>query len=650
MKTHRPASPILLLAGAAVLATACGRSLPAPGRLEALGQPCRAKQVLAGRVVVDRRDGREWFVLTNDNETQGSELLFIDPATGEGRMIVAPAGAGSWALNEVREDRLVVGTFYDGAFMIFDLNTMAFVKTVKFPGEEYIWNLAVGADGRVYGGTYPGGKLGALDLDTYAVEDLGAPAPPNMYLRTVSATPDGLILCYFGQEKPVSLLFDPATKAFQPAPEALAGMTSGVAWKGLFLAGNKAFKGRDFRPVALPFPVPPAGGGDWAVDTYLTTPETVFLRQGTRSYSFRAGDRALTLVADIDLRGGRLLAGNSKGELLGVRGQDYFVIKPGDTDLSLRPIPVEGRGRPALFLEADEQGRLWGGPHFGQTLFRLDPKTGDIMNTGTVCDAGGEVYDVAFLDGKVYTASYAGGDITVYDPAAAWDQWGLKNPKPLAKVGPEFIRPAAGLVAGPDRKLYSGWMAKYGTYGGALATTDPATGATDLIVNPLGAQAVTGLAVDDRFAYLGTSLAANGLPDKKNEWPKFGMLDLATKEIVFERTFENAVAVRQVAVEAATGLVVLTVGDKLEVFDPAERAFHPAASGLPAATGQALAAPGRGVVFFGSGSSLIAYDPAAGRHEILAEAPRKITNVAVSPAGEIFVSCEEDVYRFAAAK
>jgi len=650
MKKHRPASLILLLAGAAVLATACGRSLPAPGRLEALGQPCRAKQVLAGRVVVDRRDGREWFVLTNDNETQGSELLFIDPATGEGRMIVAPAGAGSWALNEVRGDRLIVGTFYDGALMAFDLQTMAFVKTVKFPGEDYIWNLAVGSDGRLYGGTYPGGKLGALDLDTYALEDLGAPAPPNMYLRTVSATPEGLILCSFGQEKPATLLFDPGTKAFHPVPESLAGVTAGVAWNGLFLAGNRAFKGRAFTPVALPFPVPPADGGDWGVDTYLTTPETVHLRQGTRSYYFRKGDRALAFVADIDLRGGRLLAGNSKGELLGVRGQDYFVIKPGDKDLSLRPIPIEGRGRPTLFLEADEQGRLWGGPHFGQTLFRLDPNTGEGLNTGTVCDAGGEVYDVAFLDGKVYTASYAGGDITVYDPAAAWDQWGLKNPKPLAKVGPDFIRPAAGIVVGLDRKLYSGWMAKYGTYGGALAITDPATGATELVVDPLGAQAVMGLAVDNRFAYLGTTLNANGLPDKKNEAPKFGMLELATRKIVFERTFEGAVAVRQVAADAATGLVVLTVGDKLEIFDPAERTFRPASVGTPAATGYALAAPGRGVIFFGAGSALVACDLAAGRYETLAEAPRKITNVAVSPAGEIFVACEEDVYRFARGK
>jgi hypothetical protein len=387
------------------------------------------------------------------------------------------------------------------------------------------------------------------------------------------------------------------------------------------------------------------------VDTYLTTDTVAYLRQKNKYFSYRKGDKALSFVADIDLRGGQVYAANSKGELLGVRGQDYFVIKPGDRDLAIRPIPVEGRGRPILFLKADDRGGVWGGPRFGQTLFRLEAKTGDVLSTGTVCDAGGEVYDVAFLDGKVYTASYAGGDITVYDPAAAWDQWGLKNPRPLAKVGPDgFIRPTGGIQAGPDRKLYSGWMAGYGTYGGAVVVTDPETAVTEVIRNPLGAQAVTGLAVDDRFAYVGTSLAANGLPDKKNEAPKFGMLELATKTVVFERAFEGVQAVRQVALDAASGWAVMAVGEKFEVFDPGKREFRPVLGGLPPATAHAFGATGQGTVLFGSGNTLVALGLREGRHVKLADAPRPITNVTASPAGNIFVSCEEDVYRFVSGK
>src|SRR5437867_6922625 len=138
--------------------------------LELLGQPCRAFNVLAGRAVVDP-SGKEWLVLTNMNENSGAELIFIDFKNDKGRTFRAPAGAGSWALDEVPGKRLVVGTYYDGAWMVFDLASMKFVKTVHVPGEQYIWNNALGGDGRLYGGTYPGGKLAALDLTSYAVED-----------------------------------------------------------------------------------------------------------------------------------------------------------------------------------------------------------------------------------------------------------------------------------------------------------------------------------------------------------------------------------------------------------------------------------------------------------------------------------------------
>ncbi len=155
-------------------------------KLESFGQPCRAKQILAGRVVFDRTDQRERFIITNDNEAQGLELFTVDFERNAGEMHLAPAGAGAWALAEVPGDRLLIGTFFGGDIVVFDLKTRKFIKTAKFPGEEYILTLTPGKDGRVYGGTYPGAKLGALDLTTYAVEDLGAPlrltAPGRGYI------------------------------------------------------------------------------------------------------------------------------------------------------------------------------------------------------------------------------------------------------------------------------------------------------------------------------------------------------------------------------------------------------------------------------------------------------------------------------------
>lgn len=626
---------------------ALGPAPAEPARVEHLGQPCRSKNVLAGRVIADRNGGGERLVLTNMNETSGAELIFIDFRRHTGKVFRAPAGAGSWALNEVPGDRLIVGTFYDGQFMVFDLKKMAFVKTVGFPGESYIWNLAMGRDGRIYGGTYGGGKLGAFDLSTYTVEDCGAPAPPNLYLRYVSATPDGRILCSFGTEKPTTLLYDPTTKRFEPLPQTLEGVSAGVAWNGYFLAGSRAFRGPSFEVVDPPFPTPPAEKGGWWVDDYMTTGDTLFLRQGHAVYRYRRGDATLTFIAEIDLRGGRLLAGSPSGAVLGVRGQDYFVIQPGDKDLKLKPIPAESGGRHTLFLKADARGRLWGGPTFGQTLFHLDTRTKKTVNTATVCDSGGEVYDVTFLNGIVYAASYAGGDIVRYDPDQPWDQWNGRNPKTIASLGArDYIRPTGGIVTGQDGRLYSGWMAKYGAYGGAVAITDPQSGATELIENPLGEQAVEGLAVDDRFAYVGTSLAANGLPNKPGEAARFGVVELATRKVVFQEEFPGAGGVRAIVRDAKTKRVAMTVGGRLRVFDAvAQKFLSDLAAEAPRSTGHSLSAPGDGRVYYGSEKSLLALDLLTGKAERIAEMPAQITNVTVGPRGIVYVSCGADVYR-----
>ena len=143
------------------------------GRIRSLGTPCQARNINSGLVVEDR--GRSYLVLGNMNETSHMELIFIDPETNEGQVYRAPAGAGAWALQPLPGNRLAVGTFYDGMFMVFDITKREWIKTVKFPGEEYLWTFAIGGDGRVYGGTYPGGRLGALDPTTYAFEDLGRP-------------------------------------------------------------------------------------------------------------------------------------------------------------------------------------------------------------------------------------------------------------------------------------------------------------------------------------------------------------------------------------------------------------------------------------------------------------------------------------------
>ena len=612
-------------------------------RYVALGQPCRAKQVLGGTVVRDRSTGRELLALANMNEVSGCEFILIDLEHDHGEVFRAPAGAGSWNVREASGDRLVIGTFYDGTFLIFDLKTKRFVHHVRFAKEEYLWNTALGRDGRIYAGTYPGGRLGALDLNTYEVEDCGAPAAPNLYLNYVSPTLDTRLLCSFSTARPIQKLYDPVTKEWSDPPESLRGVTVGTVFDGQFLAGGRVFAGREFQVVAPTFPTP---GEGWQVETALTTEDTLFLRLNHAIFQYRKGYTRLKKLCDIDLRGGRYLAATGAGDLLGIRGQDYFRIRRGATALELRPIPTESGPRNLLFLRIDSRGRIWSGPPFGQTLSYLVPTSRQFTNTRTICDAGGEVFDVAFLDNHVYAVSYSGGDIVAYDPYSPWDQRNGTNPRTIASVGGSgYIRPVGGVLIGPGRKLYSGWMAKYGVYGGAIAITDPTLGKTELIENPLAEQTVSGLATDGRLLYVGTDRTANGLPVKPDDSARFGVVDPVTKQVTNRYTFRNATRVSGIAFDAKTRGVGLAVDGRLHRFDPSNSTAPLPEKEVPRLGSRTIAAPGLGSLYYGSGKEVVAWDLTTGQVRSLATLPRTVENLAVDKNGVVFAACGPNVYQ-----
>jgi streptogramin lyase len=641
-----PLSFVLILS--AMLASA---SIVRGAEPELLGEPCRAFNFLSGRVI-KAPDGREYLVVGNMNENTGCELIFIDFHSNTGKTYRAPNGAGAWALNRVPGDRLVVGTFYDGHFMVFDLKEMKFTQSVGFPGEEYIWNLAIGNDGRVYGGTYPHAKLGAIDLNSYKVEDLGAPSKGNTYLRNVSSTPDGRILCQFGMKNPQRLLFDPKTKKFDPVPDTLKNVDVGVTWNGYFIASasweGKAeptprfFKGEKFEVVNPPFEAPKK---DWVVDTYPSDEQTLYYHVGDEYFRIRAGETKATPLASAKPRG-RVIAAAEDGTLLGVNPPDYWLVKPGSSEVEYRRVPVESGPRETHFLEVAPDGKLWGGPTFGQTVFWLDPKTKKYENTRQVCSSGGEVYDATFVNGKVYMVAYVGGDVIAYDPQQPWDQFGNKNPKTIAHLTERgYIRPVAGITLGPDGNLYSGWLASYGKYGGAISITDPATEKTDLIENPLGQQGIGGVATDGEKIYAGSTLAANGLPNKSGESVSFGVIDSQTKKVTFQKKFEGVGSVSNLVYEPKSNRVMMTTGKTLAAFDTTKNDFVDLPR-LPAVTGKTqLKVNDDGKVYGNVGKSVLAIDPMTGESETVASAPEEIAKLAIAKDGAIYASCGTKVFR-----
>ena len=641
---HRIATFVLVI----VAVSSAAASAPAAS-IEKLGEPCRAFNILNGRYVKDP-SGREWMVLTSSNEATHCQLLFIDYKNDQGKIFTASAGSGAWSLNVVPNDALMIGTYYDGTFARFDLAKMAFTKTAKVPGEDYIWGSVIGGDGRLYGGTYPGAHLVALDLESFKVEDYGCGAPPNHYLRPISTLPDGRIYCSLGMDKPARVIFDPTTKKFSPAPPQMKDVEAGVSFQGCFVAANswdgetpaaaRVFAGKTLEPVTNPpFPTPPENGTPWSADLRSSTADALIYRHGGILWRCRAGASTLEKIFEGNLRAA-VIAQTPDGKLLCTRGPEYAVLTPGDRELEFKPVPCERPPRPTHWLRVDPQGRIWGGPQFGQTVFYFDPKTKRAVNTGLVCGEGGEVYDGAFRDGKTYLVSYVGGDIIEFDPAQPWDQIHNKNPRVIHHLAKEgYVRPIGGAQFGSDGKLYSSWSAKYGTYGGAIAISDVSTGDTELIETPLGKQSVSAFALDDQFIYAGTDLSANGLPQQKGVSPKFGMIDRKTRQVVFEQAFDGAAGVNRLCYDAASKRVVLAVNGKVKLFDPATRKLlHDAARSAPSFTGGSLVGLGDGKAYYANEKRLIELNVGSGETHAVVEFPANIEKIALGGYGTIYAT------------
>ena len=636
----------------------------APGRanlvVTALADPVRAKQVLAGRAAVDPVDGREKFWITNMNEQYGGELIAIDFEGDTAEVFRWPAGQGSWCVLPLPRERLAISTYYDGKFLVFDMRRREFTRVVSFPGESYVWEMATGSDGRVYGGTYPGAKLGCFDPETGEFEDCGSPVAgtENQYLRNVATAPGGDIICTFGSASQSVRVYRIAEKRFEflvpDEPDFFAKPI--VSLRGhLFVQhperGLLAFRGPRLEPVEqLPLPECPVGSG-WKGIARYSTEERVHLTAERQTWEWLPATASLTLVTDLTLRGCRVFDVARDGRLLGIRGQDYFALPAGSPRLELRRIPAESAGRPFHFLTADPPDsprphRIWGGPSYGQTVASYEIETGKVWNSGAVIDSSGEVYGAVSVGGKLYTASYSGADFAVYDPARPWDQWNNVNPRHIGSISDQHqCRPTGRMRLGPDGNLYSGWQAAYGEYGGALARLNPRTEEITVWRNPLGDEPVISLAVGGRFAYLGTDQTANGLPRREGKG-QFGVWSLVEERVVFQQRMETMNAVRCIGAMRTKELAFFPERDELHVFDGESLQFvEKIPAPVPDSPGwceDVLLHPS-GYLLYARGPFLVRVAPDL-RVEILGPLEKPVNHMTFGPDGLLYFSSSTTLY------
>ncbi|QNK56290.1 hypothetical protein [Paenibacillus sp. PAMC21692] len=304
------------------------------GLYSAVAEPCRNFNILGMIVIIDPMDGREKFILSNYVEGSTGNLVIIDTETGEGEELRFPGDSGAWGILYLdRYERLQVSTCESYGYLLsLDLKTRTWAKPLKDENELYIWNITLGSDGMVYGGTYPGCVLLRYDPEHHTLENLGRVSdnPLDQYSRTVYGEVPGHIVIKGGYDTPFLRAYN---------------IDSG----SLFEFGNQEAEIRQI------------------TDEFICTEfhgDFEFFDPGT--FARISGERFIeqlelhkVALADNIMRETVKLA---SGKLAGVRGQEYFVFDPGTGQTDLRRIPVPAPPTTIHELTSDEDGRIWGRP------------------------------------------------------------------------------------------------------------------------------------------------------------------------------------------------------------------------------------------------------------------------------------------------
>ena len=490
----------------------------------------------------DPRDLQEKIVFSNYAAEGAGSILILNPKTGVCEQYQFPDDAGAWALFWMPDrGELLVGTCdHFGSLHCFDMKERRFVHSCRLEQEMYLWNFALGGDGCIYAGTFPGCVLVRFNPVTRELTNLGrvGDCEENQYSRFVFTTSTGDIAVSIGFNKKQSWLYRVQTS------EWVRLGTDGDSVKtaqGDFICLENTEGLRFVNAVTLETLCGPFDAG-LSAENLPKCPDSV------RDYYKEILHPKMPDGFPKNFRGISL----KDGRIVGIKGQEYYIWDCGT--MTYHNIPAEAPATAIMTVTA-VGNKIWGSAENGQTLFCFDPSSNQSKNTNAVTNAGGEVYGIAPLDGKLYLTAYCGGDHVVYDPSQPWNQRENQNPKTLRSVAPEMIRPNGKSVVGPDGAIWTGWYANYGSFGGGISRIDPQTQEVQSWFNLIEDQAIEHIASGANHLFAVTSGSASGMADREDQ---FYLLQLSCDgEILKKHQFEDGKLPRKLAVTENRIYVIL---------------------------------------------------------------------------------------------
>ncbi|MGH8020083.1 MAG: HEAT repeat domain-containing protein [Opitutaceae bacterium] len=191
--------------------------------------------------------------------------------------------------------------------------------------ESYPMCLVEGKDGRLYGGTYPGGRFYSYDPAAGTVEDLGSPSPPHNHLHDLVTAPDGRI--YGGLYRPQGRLF-----SFDPRNRTTTDLG-----------------------------VPVAGGFSATCKVTAWAREKVYGCQGGHLFYYDAVKRAIVDKGNFLLQGRRYspttIVSDTDGNLLGTASGRFFRYLPETDHVWIADFGLQPPGK-----DGNDGGWLLNGP------------------------------------------------------------------------------------------------------------------------------------------------------------------------------------------------------------------------------------------------------------------------------------------------
>jgi streptogramin lyase len=493
-----------------------------------LGVPL-ADVLLLGGTVAPGPGGKP--ALWNVSTGKPAYLNAIDPATGE-QLVSAPlTGAdGSWAV-AAAPDGVYAGTYGNAHLYRWRSGAGDVAEDLGLPlaAQTFIWSLTSDADGKIWGGTFPGGKVFRFDPATKEYTNFGQVVAGQTYVRSIACA-GGKV--YSGSYAAAHIAeLDPATGSVTelPKPPGLSTI------EGKAVYDLDAFGGRLYARIGSDLPGP------------------LFVYDlAARAWTDEIPDAHGLKIAPPDSGGGIHLI--QRGEL---RRYDPATKQLTGTGLTLTGKVQNTRsiGWAELGV-ADYPGRSVVGTLWRGEMFRYNPTTGAhaILETKVrkepieiLAVAGGgrrTVYAGGFLngglgvvrtdtgassfhrfaqiesilqssDGSVWLGVYPESRLYRYRPDKPWNSpeyspggppGTTPNPELIFNLGPQLQARSKCLAEAEDGKIAVGTVPSGDRLGGGLAIYDPSSRDWQFTRNVSQDQSLFALAAYDGVVYGGGSV------------------------------------------------------------------------------------------------------------------------------------------------